>query len=706
MSNVELLARPIASAFYGRFTALRPAQEAAIPPLIDGENVVLSSGTGSGKTEAVMAPLVSRYYRDAVEAEQPVILYIAPTKALANDLEKRLFTPLDQLHLRVGIRHGDRDDLIRGQPPHVLITTPESLDVLLFRKDRALDMLRCVVIDEVHLLYNTQRGLHLSILLRRLRDRLGREMQWAALSATVGRLSDIRDFLVGPEEPATLLQYPAHREIDACVRHVTSEGRFLDLMRRLAAGSPTKLLIFANSRRDCERLADVLQRDDELCRCTFAHYSSLAPEVRVETEARFASLRTAICIATSTLELGIDIGDIDAVVLWGVPASVESFLQRIGRGNRQSSKTKVICLIPYDTPDDTLTALRFVALIDAAREGAIPVRTPYDLFGAAAQQCLNVIASEGGRYMRVADLCSYTRHKDYLDRSTMDSILADLADSNYLQRHGYKNRYGACDKLHRLVDYRMIYGNFPVESEKVEVRYGSKPLGVVPSINLLRLRVGDVVRFASRQWRICGLSLRGILVEPVEQQRHAVDFKYMGNAPGFDAFLTDRLWTILIGADAPYAVLGSTMRDRVIQLRDSLIKASDRGVIPCSRASRGVTYLTFAGSLVNRAIALITRQPEYDAGDIALTVTESIQWDTIPTDPQEYESVFPLLFEPSVSQTLFQTLLPHPLQLREFIQDWLRDEAIHLVLARLATSIALTVDASIVKTLTAPLGEK
>ena len=125
MSSIEWLERRVASAFYGSFTTLRPVQEAAIEPLVKGQNIVLSSGTGSGKTEAVLAPLLSRYWRKAVTTEALIMIYIAPTKALVNDLEKRLYPPLGKLGLRVGIRHGDRDDLVSGRTPHVLVTTPE-----------------------------------------------------------------------------------------------------------------------------------------------------------------------------------------------------------------------------------------------------------------------------------------------------------------------------------------------------------------------------------------------------------------------------------------------------------------------------------------------------------------------------------------------------------------------------------------------------
>ena len=168
-----------------------------------------------------------------------------------------------------------------GKHPSILLTTPESLEVMLFRKDEALRGVRALVIDEVHLLYNTQRGLQLSCLIKRLRQNVA-GLQWTALSATVARLSDVRDFLFGSSEPATFLNFPAHRFIDANIRHCPDEPSFLLLIRKLTSGRPTKLLIFANARKECERLAGVLHHDADLRPNVVAHYSSLSPEGRLK----------------------------------------------------------------------------------------------------------------------------------------------------------------------------------------------------------------------------------------------------------------------------------------------------------------------------------------------------------------------------------------------------------------------------------------
>jgi len=691
MTGLELLERPVASAFYGRFPVLLPVQEATIEPLLAGRNVVVSSGTGSGKTEAVLAPLVSRLWREAVESDAMLLLYLAPTRALVNDLEKRLLPPLATLGLRIGIRHGDRDDLSRGVTPHFLVTTPESLDVLLFRKERALKSVRAVVIDEVHLLYNTQRGLQLSILLQRLRRNLLHSFQWAALSATIAQPSDIRDFLFGPSEDVAFVQGSPGRMIDAQVRHIRAESEFLELILKLTASQPTKLLVFANSRRECERLAGILQAREQLRPFVFTHYSSLSPQVRVDTEEKFSALRTAICIATSTLELGIDIGDIDATVLWGAPGGVESFLQRIGRGNRRSQKTNVVCLVPDDSRKAISDAVRFLALIDAAKKGEMSACAPYQLYGAVGQQYLSIVASEGGQFTRVTDLLDLVRGKDYLDRESVELVLSELTEKGYLQRHGFKHRYGAGEELYPLVDYRLIYGNFGVGSQAVEVRHKSKVLGEVPVINLLRVRPGHVVRFAGRNWRVAQASTDGIILDPIHAKARAVDFVYPGARIQFDPYLTQSMWRLLHAEAFPSELLAPRLRELVTGARDRLRKACRATQIPYIRLTGGISYLTFAGYIVNKAVCINTGQLDPKFDDVLLTGTAPIEWNAISPSPRAYENIFDQLFESSSEQSLYQTLLPERFQVQEFLEGWLRDRTIPEVLQRLSSSAPVQV---------------
>jgi ATP-dependent Lhr-like helicase len=635
---------------------------------------------------------VSRYWRDAVENDALTILYIAPTKALVNDLEKRLAAPLASLGLRLAVRHGDHDGLAAGSRPHLLITTPESLDVLLFRKDEALRTLRAVVIDEVHLLYNTQRGLQLSILLRRLGQLLEQELQWAALSATVGDLDHVREFLVGAGKKAASLSFPAQRAIDAVIRHVKGEAQFVALARKLTEGRPTKLLVFANSRRECEILAGALVGDPSLHNSVFAHYSSLSPEMRLDTERKFASMGTAICVATSTLELGIDIGDIDAVLLWGAPLGVESFLQRIGRGNRRSSKTNVVGLIPSDSESVVLEALRFCALVDAGAKGAMPLRAPYDLFGAAGQQCLSVIASDGGAFKRVSDLCAVMNHKPSLDRPTVELILAELEVKELVQHHGFKNRYGAQENLHRLVDYRMIYGNFGVGSETVSISHGSMRLGEVPAVNLLRVRRGITVRFAGKYWEVLKFSRDGIQVQPGRKSTDALDFSYGGKRGHGDPFVINRMWSLAHAREFTGAILSTELRTRVIKYIDRLRGTCSPDQVPFRHTSDGFLYFTFAGYTVNKALGLASEAKNFVADDFALLLPSRIDWPSVSELPEDYEKWFHLLFEATSDQSTYQKCLPLELQLRECLQSWLKDETMRSTLRRLSKAQSVQVD--------------
>lgn len=693
MTNEKLLRTSVASSFYGSFKSLHKIQDSAIYPLVNGKNVVLSAGTGSGKTEAVMAPIISKYLIEMIENDSLTVLYIAPTKALVNDLERRLYPYLSKLNLRLGVRHGDRDDMRLGQVPHALITTPESLDVMLFRRDEALKGVFAVIIDEVHLIYNTQRGLHLSILLRRLRKLVNHPIQWAAISATLGNLTHVRDFLFGVDEEAEFLEDSTSREIDAQIRFLESLQDLEDMFIKLIGGKNNrgKFLMFANSRRECEQIADFLAENEILKPFVLAHYSSLSPEVRNDVEAFFNQSTRAICIATSTLELGIDIGDIDAVFLYGPPSSVESFLQRIGRSNRRLRVTNVLCCVRPDCKLPYLEALIFQALLNLARKGILPTKDPYDLFGSAAQQALSYIGSVNGSFTRAADINDFCIHLPHMKRQITDIILESLTEKGYLKQHGFKSQYGAEEKLYKLIDYRMIYGNFPVNSRQITISHGKKVLGHVPSINLLRIPRGSNIRFAGKKWKVKSASSEGIEVIASDNQTPALDMMYSGKGTGTDVFVLNSVIELLCASDFESDIYPSKDRDNVSLMVESVKRQVRKNSIPFIKKNGKYTYLTFAGQLVNKAIALITNQYEFEVNDTTLTCLTRINWSSIPVNPKDYEEVFDHLFEADSDQTFYQSLLPESLQRHEFLQNWLKDSTIILQLSRLQRSMSMEV---------------
>jgi ATP-dependent helicase Lhr and Lhr-like helicase len=690
MSSVERLKRRIAEAFYGRFKSLHPHQEEAIDNILDGKNVILSAGTGSGKTEAVMAPLVNCYMTEAVNANTPTIIYIAPTKALVNDIYKRLDLPLQYIGLRVGVRHGDKDSLKQKDTPHVLVTTPESLDVLLFRKDVALRTVRAVVIDEVHLFYNTQRGLQLSILLHRMEQLNGSEIQFACLSATVVSLPYIRDFLFGNERNCEFIKASTKRHINSIVRILNSSKELVQLISKQIGPPNTKLLIFANTRKECERIATLLRGEKILQDGVFPHYSSLSDTVRTRVEHDFSALSSAICISTSTLELGIDIGDIDMVILYGAPSNVESLLQRIGRSNRKSTVTQVACLVPETSTKPTEEALRFATLINLAETGTLPATEPYRLYGPIAQQSLSIIGSLDGSYTRIADIASTTEHLQHLDRSVIESILAELGTAGYLRPHGFKYRYGGAERLYQLIDYRLIYGNFPVSSREIPINNGGLTLGYVPIDNILRLRRGDTIQFAGKLWHIQKLTTEEICVVPTESSRTPSDIIYSGAGNRPSEFIVSELWRLLHSSDDMLKNTSGMTRIRIEKIIHDIQCVCRYDQIPVidDLDFRTRTYMTFGGISVNTAIGLLSDCSSFTANEFAIVLPKHVDWH-VSTNKDEFERIIPDLYRKiknDLEETIYQKMLPDDLRFQEQMQFWYYDMTIDSILRRLAGS--------------------
>ncbi|MHB8644261.1 MAG: DEAD/DEAH box helicase [Thermomicrobiales bacterium] len=355
-------------AFFARFGRLTAVQRAAIPTILDGGSVLVLAATASGKTEAAGAPLVERF---SARRSPWTILYLSPTRALVNDLYARLLTPLDALHLRVERRTGDHRAELTTLP-HVLLTTPESLDSILCRHRRpggghALDSVVAVVLDEIHLLHGTARGEQVRWLLERLLQLLARAgaspPQVVALSATVPDPEAVRAaFLPG----GAIVAVAGGREIEA-VTPASASTRVEDALLAYLAGrrDKEKILVFCNTRRRVDTLTAALRAPLAARGYTvWAHHGSLDQRMRERAEAEAKEGTGLVIVATSTLEIGIDIGDIDLVALDGPPPDLPALLQRIGRGNRRTGATRVLACA--ETPVEALVQS---AMIEAARDG-------------------------------------------------------------------------------------------------------------------------------------------------------------------------------------------------------------------------------------------------------------------------------------------------------------------------------------------------
>lgn len=379
------------------WASLRPLQESAIEPLLNGEHAVLLAPTAAGKTEAAFLPLLSRMLTE--DWSGLAIVYVCPIKALLNSLEIRLREYANLVGRRVEVWHGDVLEpvrkRIRSDPPDILLTTPESLEVMLVSRKstptRFFSQVRAVVVDELHAFAGDDRGWHLLAVLERIDKMAGGGIQRVGLSATIGNPDDLLRWLsgsaTGPRRVINpVVASPAKSTIG--LDYVASIENAALVISRLHHGE--KRLVFCDSRARVERLAVAL-RNLEVN--TFVSHSSLSADERHRAEEAFRDGNNCVIVATSTLELGIDVGDLDRVIQIDATYTVASFLQRLGRTGRRKGATRN-CLF-LATSDDGL--VRAAAIIRIFAEGYVePVLPPELPFHVLVQQIMALILQEGG----------------------------------------------------------------------------------------------------------------------------------------------------------------------------------------------------------------------------------------------------------------------------------------------------------------------
>ena len=464
-------------AFFGSFRRLTEIQRRAIAPILAGKNALVVSATASGKTEAVVAPLLARLREAGGDPARRIrLLVVAPTRSLVNDLAARLETPLERMGLTCGRQIGDRRD--KHKQPFVLITTPESFDSMLARDavveqgktvDHLLAEVRAVFIDEAHLFDGTARGDQLVWLLGRLRrlraltappDRRARgELRMCAGSATVGEPDALAERLLGAG--AVAAPVPGTREIDVfgpsdnaawmpveradtvstmarrlevardANAHETVARRLWQAMSADEAKPMRKALVFVHSRELCDTLSaylsDRLRRRRDVA--VLAHHGSLERDLREEAERTFSSSRDAVMVATTTLEVGVDIGDVDFVALIGAPPGTRALLQRIGRAGRRIGRTRVLAL-----PRNGMDVAAFASMLLSARDGLLEPQGYARRWSVFVQQAASFVAQNGLRGRRRSDLLALADDVwPESENRTADEILDALIESGYLE---------------------------------------------------------------------------------------------------------------------------------------------------------------------------------------------------------------------------------------------------------------------------------
>lgn len=489
--------------FFGRYGKFLPIQLEAIPIVLKCKNAIIVSSTASGKTETVVAPLTEKILEKGMKSM--TVLYISPTRALVNDMYNRLRDQLEELGISISLKTGDKPQFNPDKTPNFLITTPESFDSLICRYPRSFKNLKAVILDDIHLIDNTYRGDQLRLLLRRLEGIADTYFNTYILSATIAEPEDMARRYC---EDFEVIKVSGKKEVEYSL-----VGSLKEVFNFFRKEKLKKLLIFCNTRSSVEMISmecKELWGKDRVV----SHHGSLSKDVREEAESFMKEAPYGVCVATMTLEIGIDIGDIDGVVLAEVPWSVASLLQRIGRANRRSPKNRVFAV--YTSEDERVL---FEQMFKNAIDGHID-RVDYspDLSVVVQQIFSSLYAHRGGLkdeyFMKLFD--------SFCSKDDLRDILKNLLSHKWVEKRN--DKWYATTKLMDFGEKGKIHSNIPTSKTlKVFDINSKKIVGEVE--DLVEHNIDEIFILGGRAWKIINISGGKIDVMSAKKMISTVKFK-------------------------------------------------------------------------------------------------------------------------------------------------------------------------------------
>jgi ATP-dependent Lhr-like helicase len=554
----------VQSWFTARFGEATAPQRDGWPPIAAGLNTLIAAPTGSGKTLAAFLWSIDTLLRqgDAL-ADSTQVLYVSPLRALSNDVQKNLQGPLEEIRaldpalpeIRVVVRTGDTPSgertAMSKRPPHILVTTPESLYLLLTSDGgrRMLAATRTVIVDEIHALARDKRGAHLALSLERLEALVGGPVQRIGLSATQKPLEAVGRFLVGAGRECSLVDAGTFRTLDLGVEvppsplgTVCSHEQWAEIYARIAdlIREHRTTLVFVNTRKMAERVSAQLQRlvgEDAV----LSHHGSLSRERRLAAEQRLKAGELRALVATASLELGIDIGDVDLVVQVGATRSIATFLQRVGRAGHAVARVPKGRLFPL-TLDELVEA---AALLRCVREGVLD-RTPQPprpldiLAQQVVASCVPEAWTEDSLFETLRRAWPY---RD-LARAEFDDVVALHTQGRraLLHRDGVQGRILATKRA-RLA--ALLSGGAIPDTADYQVRLEPEGLliGTVHEDFAVEANGGDVFQLGNASWRVIRVQPGVVRVASAQGQPPTIPF-WLGEAPGRTRELSAEIATL------------------------------------------------------------------------------------------------------------------------------------------------------------------
>jgi ATP-dependent Lhr-like helicase len=618
-----LLAEPVQSWIEAQgWTDFTAIQAEAIPRVVADQGVLLVSSTASGKTEAAVLPVVSRI----LELRLPPVamLYVAPLKALINDQAGRAERILRETSLSSAWWHGElprseRLKIVRN-PPHALLTTPESLEVMLtsdgYGHGALLGNIRYVVVDEVHAFAQDERGAQLVSLLARVEAVNMRPFVRIALSATVARPETVTAWLRSWRVDAPKLNFVVaagskRRRIgvglipsidpSALPRAEREKREMSRLGAAVQAGVDGKrALVFTNARAMAERVAsELMDRGVE----TYVHHGSIDAVGRRRTEAAFRTEGPKTIVATSTLELGIDIGKLELTIQLGAPASASSFLQRLGRSGRRSG-TDSVGLI-YALSEDELPAV--LAVADLASEGVTEEIYPdaSSLPILFHQTIALVNELDGATPERVFEVLHGAGSFRDVSWAVFEDLVRDQVEDGFLDLERGRLQIGAeTEKRFGYLRYRDFYSVFQTNVAWA-VRHGAEPVGTLDRGFPISEGRENVIVLDGRKWRVTAID-RIRLVLQVEPAPFARVPRWSGDSLDYSFEVMRRTVELLSGTISPLETPG--IAARMAAARGA---AAELGVGPerivVALLEKGIVIYTYAGVSANRYLSALLR---------------------------------------------------------------------------------------------------